>query len=66
MHKSEKVRGRPTQNDPQANHTGEESLEERYESAVQRGVYSTTSWEKARVYACPYANKDKYKVIGGE
>eukprot|EP00974_Lingulodinium_polyedra_P121927 11180857-Lingulodinium_polyedra.AAC.1 len=62
MNKSEKVRGNPTQNDPQAKHTGEETLGDRYETAVQRGVYSATSWEKARSYACPYANKDISKV----
>ena len=54
LNKSEEVRGRPAPGDKKNPHTETVSLEDRYETAGGRGIYSAADSSKALAYSLPY------------
>ena len=59
INRSEKVFGEATPNDEKHPRAGQTEAKEygpnTYETAMQRGIYTSTDWTKAVGYACPYA-----------
>ena len=62
LNRSEKNRGRPSPGDDKNPHTDQVAMDDRYETAVTRGIYSASEWAKARSYGIPYAPIGKARL----